>query len=300
MFGYDTIRRGVLEQMPAPQIKEEQRVLGEKTTPMKDKRQSRLLKDKNNKKVAKKTESDMLLDLMGGPDVPAADSSAGLNGQQKTADLLADILGGGSSVSNPPAQASSPGPAQSGRDAIMDLFNNGAPQTAHKPAPSFASTDLFSNIGSPSPPTALSSGPPALPAYSKNNLTVTIQISKSGQGASILARFRNTSNFNRLTGVGLQAAVPKNQKLTLQAINRSTLEGGEEATQAMKVVGATGVCESFLLRCVSKTLAFPGRILTNKVPLQTLPAKLRLRLRISYGADDGSPPVTEQVDWSEP
>ena len=137
---------------------------------------------------------------------------------------------------------------------------------AHKPAPPSASADLFSNLGSPSPPTVQSSGPPALPVYSKNNLTVTIQISKSGQGASILARFRNTSNFNRLTGVGLQAAVPKSQKLTLQAINRSTLEGGQEATQAMKVVGATGVCESFLLRCVSKTLAFPARILTNKVP----------------------------------
>jgi AP-1 complex subunit gamma-1 len=68
------------------------------------------------------------------------------------------------------------------------------------------------------------------------------------QGASILARFRNTSNFDRLIGVGLQAAVPKSQKLTLQAINRSKLEGGEEATQAMRVVGATGVSLSFIPR----------------------------------------------------
>jgi Adaptin C-terminal domain len=58
-----------------------------------------------------------------------------------------------------------------------------------------------------------------------------------------LARFKNTSNFDRLNGVGLQAAVPKSQKLTLQAINRSMLEAGEEATQAMKVVGATGVSQ---------------------------------------------------------
>jgi len=92
-----------------------------------------------------------------------------------------------------------------------------------------------------------------------------------------MARFRNTSNFNRLTGVGLQAAVPKSQKLTLQAINRSTLEGGEEATQAMKVVGATGVCESFLLPCVSKTLAFPARILTNKVPFTDASGKAQTK-----------------------
>jgi AP-1 complex subunit gamma-1 len=264
MFGYDAIRRGVLEQMPAPQIKEEQRVLGEKTTPMKDKRQSRLLKDKNNKKVAKKTESDMLLDLMGGSDVPAVDSSATRNGQQNTADLLADILGGGSSVSSPPPQTSSPVPPQSGKDTIMELFNNGTPHLAPKPASSSASTDLLSNMGSPSPQTALGSGPPTLPVYSKNNLTVTIQISRSSQGASILARFRNTSNFDRLTGVGLQAAVPKSQKLTLQAINRSTLEGGEEATQAMRVVGATGVGESFSAALRQQTiLASSTTLLTD-------------------------------------
>jgi len=237
MFRYDAIRRGVLEQMPAPQIKEEQRVLGEKSTPAKDKRQSRLLKDKNSKKVAKKSESDMLLDLMGGSDVPAGDASATLNGQQNNADLLADILGGGSSISSPLPQTRSPAPPQPGRDSIVDLFNNGTPQTTHTAAVSSASTDLLSP-----------SGPAALPVYSKNNLTVTIQISRAAQGASILARFRNTSNFDRLVGVGLQAAVPKSQKLTLQAINRSKLEGGEEATQAMKVVGATGVSLSLIPR----------------------------------------------------
>lgn len=40
--------------------------------------------------------------------------------------------------------------------------------------------------------------------------------------------------------------------------------------------------------------------MTDKYLSQALPAKLRLRLKISYGADDGSLPVTEQVDWSEP
>jgi AP-1 complex subunit gamma-1 len=301
MFGYDAIRRGVLEQMPVPQIKEEQRVLGEKSTPVKDKRQSRLLKDKSNKKVAKKTESDMLLDLMGGSDVPAVDSSATLNGQQNTADLLADILGGGSSISSPPPQTQSPGPPQSGRDSIMDLFNNGTPQTAPTPASSSASADLFSNMGSPPPQAAQPSGPPALSVYNKNNLTVTIQISRSSQGASILARFKNTSNFDRLTGVGLQAAVPKSQKLTLQAINRSMLEGGEEATQGMKVVGATGVSQFITTRWHQpSTIIFSTKLWTDIFLAQALPAKLRLRLKISYAMGDGSSPITEQVDWSEP
>ncbi|KAK5232143.1 clathrin associated protein complex large subunit [Exophiala xenobiotica] len=247
LFGYDSIRRGVLEKMPPPEIKEEQRVLGQATTtPAKDKRKS--LKTKANVKVAKTTEADMLLDLMGGSDIQAVDASATLNGQKPTADLLADILGGGASVSSPPPQAKSPVPANNA-DSIMDLFSNGAAKSA-SPAPS---------------------GPQAHPAYNKNELSVSIQISRSGAGVQALARFKNNSAFGSLTGVGLQAAVPKSQKLTLQAINKSTLEGGDEATQAMRIVPATG----------------------------SLPPKLRLRLKISY-AKDGGASITEQVDWAEP
>ena len=216
MFGYDAIRRGVLEKMPAPEIKEEQRVFGNPRAPAKDKRKA--LKSKTNVKVAKTTESDMLLDLMGGSDVPAVDVSATLNGnQQQTADLLADILGGGP-VSSPPAQAKSP-PPSSNTDSIMDLFGNGAQKSA-SPAPG---------------------GPTAHPAYSKNGLSVAIQVSRTGSGIQALARFKNTSAFEQLTDVGLQAAVPKSLKLTLQGINKSTLDGGDEATQGMKIVAATGV-----------------------------------------------------------
>ena len=227
MFGYDSIRRGVLEKMPPPEIKEEQRVFGPASTPGKDKKKTHL-KDKTNKKIAKKTEQDMLLDLMGGSDIPAVDASTTLNGQQQTADLLADILGGGNSVSSPPPQTRSPPPTQSNADSIMDLFGNGsssAPKSS-TPAPSSA---------------------PAHPVYNKNDLQVTMQVSRSGGGVQALARFKNTSNFDRFTGVGLQAAVPKSQKLTLQGINKATLEGGDEATQGMKIVGATGVSSTVVL-----------------------------------------------------
>ena len=244
LFGYDSIRRGVLEKMPAPEIREEQRVLGSAATPAKDKRKAQL-KDKSARKIAKSTESDMLLDLMGGSDIPAVDASATLNGQQQTADLLADILGGGTSVSSPPPQTRSPPPPQSNTDSIMDLFgnSNGAPK--------------------PSAPTpAASSGPAAHSVYNKNGLQITMQVSRSGAGAQALARFKNTSNFDRFTGVGLQAAVPKSQKLTLQAINNATLEGGEEATQGMKIVGATGVSNFLLCNCVvilTKTTGPPSQ-----------------------------------------
>ncbi|KIW74033.1 hypothetical protein PV04_02101 [Phialophora macrospora] len=246
LFGYDSIRRGVLEKMPPPEVKEEQRVFGQSTMPTKDKRKT--LKAKTNTKVPKTTESDMLLDLMGGSDVAAVDASATINGhQQQTADLLADILGG-TSVSSPPPQTKSPAPA-SNTDSIMDLFGNGTPKPA-SPA---------------------SSGHVAHPAYNKNGLSVALQVSRTGTGISAMAKFKNTSAFEQMTNVGLQAAVPKSQKLTLQAINKSTLDGGDEATQGMRIVAATG----------------------------SLPPKLRLRLKISYTKDGGAP-VTEQVDWTEP
>lgn len=220
MFGYDAIRRGVLEKMPAPEIKEEHRVLGE-ATKKKDNRKS-VLKNKSTKPLPKQSEADLLGDLLGGSDAPSVDTSATINGQQNTADLLADILGGGSSVASPPPQSTSPAPSSSGMDSMMDLVGNG-------------------NTSRPAPTPAASAAPAGQPVYNKNDLNVTIQISRSAAGAQMLARFRNNSNFDRFTGVGLQAAVPKSQKLSLQPINKSTLEGGEEGTQAMRVVAATGV-----------------------------------------------------------
>lgn len=310
LFRYDDIRRGVLEKMPPPEIREEQRVLGQATTTAKDKRSSRAVKDKA-KKQAKSSDQDMLLDLMGGGDPPSSELRSPASGSQNTADLLADILGAG--PSSPPAKATSPAPRQSNTDSILDLFGSGTTANGNAAAKSAqsasSSADLFSGMSSPPPPTQ-SPGPatsaPTHSVYEKNNVALSMQVTRltGGSSAQVMARFRNTSNFDRLTGVGLQAAVPKSQKLVLQAINRSVLEGGEDATQAMKVTGVGGVSTSsfYYLTCLQSTMFF---CTTNPfflpVTLQNqLPAKLRLRLKISYAKDDATAGVTEQVDWSEP
>lgn len=241
LFGYDQIRRGILERMPPPEIREEQRVLGEPT----NKRQSRLLKDKS-KKPPKQTE-DMLLDLMGDA---APTTTPAVNGtSQNTADLLADILGGGDSSVSSPAP-SQPAPS-SNTSAIMDLFgsNGAAPSTrpqVQSPATTSASQDLLGGLGgaaSPAPAVSPSAGPTAHTAFSKDDLVLTLQVQRSpnGTGAQVMARFRNASNFNRFTGVGLQAAVPKSQRLQLSAITKADLDGGEEGTQGMKIAALNGV-----------------------------------------------------------
>lgn len=236
LFAYDDIRRGVLERMPPPEIREEQRVLGE-ATPKQKKAAAKA------RKPAKQTEQDMLLDLMGGSDLPAADMSATLNGTQNNADLLADILGGGPSIPSAPTQVIS------NNNAIVDLFSsqpptNGLSSLPHQQANS-ASNDLFSSVSTPPPQASASSQ--AHTAYQKNDMLLTLQVQRNGGVAQVLARFRNTSNFSRFSGVGLQAAVPKSQKLQLNAVSKAEMEGGEEVTQGMRISAVTGASLAHIL-----------------------------------------------------
>jgi AP-1 complex subunit gamma-1 len=294
LFGYDQIRRGVLERMPPPEIREEQRVLG--AAPAAKKRQSKLLRGKSTTKVAKPAEHDLLLDLVGGSD--ASVTSPTSNGSN-TADLLADILGGDSGMSSP-----SPGPAGQ-KNAIMDLFGSNGPSPSPQPTqPTSASMDLLGaggmGVSAPSPttsPAPVTASTPSHTALNKDGLVLTLQVQRSGNIAQILARFRNDSNFDRFTSVGLQAAVPKSQRLQLSAITKADLEAGDEGTQSLRVTALNGVC----LASPSYPTYHPCFPLNLRLTyyLQGLPAKLRLRLRVTCARDGGNP-VTDQVDWSEP
>jgi AP-1 complex subunit gamma-1 len=246
LFGHDQIRRGVLEKMPPPEIREESRVFGEATK----KRHSKVA---SKKKPAQAATEDLLLDLMGdsGPSMPTNGDS---NGTQQSQDLLADIMG---EASSPPPQTSSTAP-QSNVANIMDLFSSGpsgspAPAQSRAP-PQAASTDLLGGLGGMSSPPqqtstpAAASGPPAHPAYNKNDLHITFQLKRDANAVQLLARFRNTGSFSQLSSVSLQAAVPKSQKLQLQPISTSELEGGQDATQQMRVTSVNGVSSYLFLQ----------------------------------------------------
>jgi len=248
LFGYDQVRRGVLERMPPPEIREEQRVLGEAS----HSKRKTANKAPSKKKPSQVTEQDMLLDLMGDSNMQATDTSATLNGNQHNADLLADILGGGSSISSPPPQTQSPPPAQSNMSSIMDLFDAPSqpaatpqPAAASRPPPSAASNDLFAGMSSPPPQQSQAPASSAAhPAYNKNDLAITFHLQRNAQAVQVMARFRNDSMFETIRDVSLQAAVPKSQKLQLQAISSSELEGGQEATQQMRIISVQGVSDS--------------------------------------------------------
>lgn len=224
LFAYDQIRRGVLEKMPPPQIKEESRVLGPAAT--------KKAKAANRKsKIIKPTEQD-LLDLM---DTPATTSPANGGPSTNNSDLLADILGGG--TSSPPPSTSSPPPQQSNMSNIMDLFGSAPGQpSAPSPAPASSGLDLMGGVPAP-----VSQAPTGHPCYSGNGLNVTIQTQRNNEGViQAIAKFQNSSG-STLSDVGLQAAVPKSQKLQLQSITSADLGPNAEATQAMRVSGCKGV-----------------------------------------------------------
>lgn len=256
LFGYDNVRRGVLERMPPPEIREEQRVLGEAT-------KKRHTKAPAKKKPSQITEQDMLLDLMGdSSEMPTTNTSATVNGSQNSADLLADIMSGGDdTMTSPISNTASPvanGAPKSGSnmDSIMDLFDSQPAQQQQPPQQtqtlpsrpampsSSASSDLFGGMSSPPPqqqPKPTMGGSATHTAYNKNDLHLTFTLQRSPQAVQVIAKFRNTGDFETLSGVNLQAAVPKAQKLQLQAISSGEVEPGAEATQVMRIVGVSGV-----------------------------------------------------------
>lgn len=250
LFGYDAIRKGVLEKMPPPQIKEESRVFGEAT--------KKPNKTGNRKsKSVKPAEQDLLLELMGDSGMPVADLSSPTNGSQNNTDLLADILGGSSSP--PPA----PGQQKSDMSSIMGLFDSSTP-TQSTPSAQPPSGTLFSGMSSPPPQT-----PAGHPCYDKNDLNIVLQLQRNAEGTvQVIARFRNSSMYQSVSNVVLQAAVPKTQKLQLNAMSNTELGPGSEATQSMRITGSKG-------------------------------PPLRLRLKVAY-VHPSAGQVTDQVDWSEP
>jgi AP-1 complex subunit gamma-1 len=229
LFSYAQIMKGVLEKMPPPEIREEQRVLGE--APRKQ------TSSKKSKKPSQITEQD-LLGLVGS-DEPAAPA---VNGSQNNADLLMDILGG---TSSPSSQSPPPGQQKSNVDAIMSLFgtpNASSPAPTASPAQS-ASANFLGGLGGASvasQPSTSPAPPTAHEAYNRNGLQIAFQLQRRDQAIQAIARFRNAGS-SQLSSVSLQAAVPRTQRLQLQSISSSDIAPGAEASQMLRVTGVNAV-----------------------------------------------------------
>jgi AP-1 complex subunit gamma-1 len=142
LFNYDDIRKGVLERMPAPEIREENRVLGESPK-----------KGKARRAQAKQSMQKDLVDILGGG-LEGKEPENLIGQQDKNAELLKDLFG-------PSSPQRSTHPPKSNVSDIMDLFGNGAqgviPAASPPPALSiggggFSSVDeLFGRTAEPTP-----------------------------------------------------------------------------------------------------------------------------------------------------
>ena len=249
LFGFDQIRRGVLEKMPPPEIRDEQRVLGEANT------RKRQPKTQQKKKPSKIAEQDMLLDLMGGDDVHTNGVGLTVNGTQNDSDLLADILGGNDSMTSSAAQSTSTATAQQDRanQDIMGLFDSQpipSNSSQRPPLQSSASADLL-NSSAPSASIQRSATVPAhnANAYAKNDLNISISVKRDESSVQALARFSNSSLTSTISNLSLQVAVPRAQKLHLQALGKDSLSPGGEASQAMRITGVNTVSGRSVVLC---------------------------------------------------
>lgn len=170
LFQFDDIRKGVVERMPAPEIREENRVLGE-TTPAKRARGA----GRRNAPAVKTSASRDLLDILGGGDesVDTGGGGLGLGGTEKNAELLKDLFGAGPAV-NGGGAAPQPGPARSNVADILDLFgssNTGIAAAAASPPPAVGTTGSMSvldDIFGRTPAAAAATSPPQRHQFRKS------------------------------------------------------------------------------------------------------------------------------------
>ncbi|KAG9016713.1 clathrin associated protein complex large subunit [Tulasnella sp. 427] len=278
LFNQPEIRSGVLEQMPAPEIKAT--VMGTVS--------------ENRTVGSTRTDTDSLLDL---------DSDLAQNGtasvvpqaaQQNTQDLLADIFGSSSSEPSVPAAATQPTvPAKSSVNDILGLFGSSpatpsmtsptSPPTSTFTSPTATANPLFAALGDIAPqqqpqppPQATAPPPPAQPArppaqsyiaYDGNGLKISLTpaVSPARPGVvNILAKFQVTGS-NEASNVNFQAAVPKTQQLQMLPMSNQTVAPGATETQQLRVIAPAGV-------------------------------QVRLRIRVAFTV--GGQNFQEQVDFS--
>lgn len=279
LFNHDSVRRGVLEKMPAPEFGENlnTRYQAEKA---KKKSQVRPTVKKTNASSQPASDMDLLLDLTGDD----AGSTTTQPQQQSSSNVLEDIFSSSSSTSPPAASTTT---STNKNQSILDLFDSPAPAptapsvspTVSTPAASSNMDDLL-GLGSGAPVQQSSSSPqPAaeeIEAYNNNGLKVTFtpQAKTPSPGTTtITTNFYSTGSGSTLSNLNLQVAVPRSQKLQLQAISKTTIADSTDiATQVMRINGDSGTAVKLRLK-ISFNSDTVGEV-SDQVTFNNFPAGL--------------------------
>ncbi|CAO3655145.1 unnamed protein product [Mucor hiemalis] len=258
LFSYDSIRPAVLERMPIP----EARTIIQNTST-----DSPSTERASGGRSGGPSDQDLLLDLMGvgtsggnsgnveQVDVMAQSpvtASSPAPPKQSNVDLLADLFGGGS-----PQPASSPAPSAlvSNSNNLMDLLGGETattPQPPQSPAASNygldslaglsqnlpTSNSSLSPVGSPAAAPQSSTSASGYEAYTKNGLTVRLLPSRDRANPAIIniqVLFSNNGSQGVISDLQFQAAVPKSQRLQMNAASNTTVQANTTEKQLMRI-----------------------------------------------------------------
>lgn len=248
LFSYDSIRPAVLERMPIPEART---IIQNTSTDKADQTSS------NSK--AGPSDQDLLLDLMGVGtsggsggveqidtvvESPVAVTSSPAPPKASSVDLLADLFGGSSSQSSPAPTQSPPAKTTTTTtttNSLMDLLGGGETTTPASPStPSNYGLDslagLTQSLPSTSPqPSASAAG---YEAYSKNGLTIRLLPSKDKSNPAIIniqALFSNNGSQGVVENLQFQAAVPKSQRLQMNAASNHIVQPNTTEKQLMRI-----------------------------------------------------------------
>lgn len=283
LFAYDAVRKGVLEKMPAPEIRKDlsSRYQAEKAKQDAKRHPLAALARKSASTPAMASASagdDLLLDLMGDDVAPLSGSGSVSTGPSASNDLLSDIFGSSAANSGVPTSsaASPPPPSKPANQNIMDLFGSSSQSTPPASSVTHANPTLLSSSGvSTGAASTGTLGIEPIEAYNKGPLRLTFQpVSKDGPGTSVIqAKFTNTnrSSGSLITDLNLQVAVPKTQRLQLQSLTSSSIGAGESATQQLKISGTPGTNVRLRLRIL---YVMDGQEFKEQVDFGKLPAGL--------------------------
>ncbi|KAF8734727.1 hypothetical protein AX14_003026 [Amanita brunnescens Koide BX004] len=264
LFNLGSVREGVLERMPPPELK------------------ATVMDVVSEKKPVGSTNAvgDLLVDETSPTQGPA---SGPATSAQTNQDLLAEIFGPNTPTSALTATSSAAPTQRSTVDDILGLFGSSTPTSA-APAPAqtpvTASTPFFSlpQTQSSPPPPKPSQAPPAsrltaYTVYEQNGLKVTLtpQTSPAKPGIIMIqARFQVTGG-SPASGINFQAAVPKTQQLQMLPMSSSNVNSGAVETQQMRVIAPVGSTVRLRLR-ISYTMN--GQTYQDQVDFSGFPAGL--------------------------
>ncbi|KAI9480917.1 MAG: adaptin N terminal region-domain-containing protein [Benjaminiella poitrasii] len=264
LFSYNSIRPAVLERMPIPEARTiiQNNASGDSSNA-----------DRSSSSVrAGPSDQDLLLDLMGvgtsggsgvmdQMDVMSqspvlTQSNATAPPKTSNVDLLADLFGNSPSQTvqqstSPVPTSTSPIATNNNSSSLMDLLggDSSAPSsnvTTSSPATSNYGLESLAGLGQ-----ALQNSPPVenttpktnsaaagYEAYTKNGLTIRLLPSKDRSNPAIIniqALFSNNGSHGVISQLQFQAAVPKSQRLQLNAPSSHTIQPNTTEKQLMRI-----------------------------------------------------------------